>query len=131
MRHSLFLLLLVGCTTIDSHDPPPLDFPSLKVVSHYGKMPPECGGGGLMVNIACTVPDFCSKTCNIYYMVNLSWVKEHEELHCKGYDHPKPDWQPMRTSWENWKLDGRPLCQIQMGYKNYCAKWPEDTKYCR
>jgi len=126
MRY-LCLLFLSACSTIDVSDPPPVDWPAMRIMRYYGKIPEACGSSLLNYNIACAVPDFCAKTCNVYLRVDWAWVKEHEELHCKGYDHPKPDRQIMRTSWGEWKTGiGRDLCKVQMGMTNYCKKWPED-----
>lgn len=115
-------VLVAGCATIDRHDPPPADFPVLRIVHHYGRIPADCSWD----SIGCAVTDFCARRCDVYLAVRWAWVREHEELHCKGYDHPLPDWQPIRSAWENYKANEGPAwCRFRMGEANYCRLWPE------
>ena len=98
-----FLALLcvgsIGCTTIDYKVAPPSDFPHLTVIEYYGDVP-------CFLSIACTFFNFNKKQCHIYYQPNpAQWVKNHEEAHCRGYDHNQETF--VRDLWEQWKHDNK------------------------
>lgn len=97
------LLLVVGCTIINQHKMPEPDFPALKVVLH------EVDGGvvfnacykyvPLWAKLLGAVPEGCAEvnfednTCTVWVRSDYpdKRVREHELLHCKGYDHPGDD----------------------------------------
>ena len=107
------LALATGCTTIAKHNPPPADFPALRVVEHHVD--------GLAVIRACykyvpvwarllgAIPEGCAEVwfaegeCHIYVRGDYpdARVLEHERLHCRGYDHPGGD--EIRAAWVRYK----------------------------
>jgi hypothetical protein len=95
MRRLLLLLapLLPACTTVDHHRVE--GWPQLEIVEHYvphGEMQDRCvryvGFG--MAPEACAEFDLAARKCHIWYSaesLRLKFVREHERLHCAGYDH--------------------------------------------
>lgn len=85
-----------GCaifyTAIDENTPPPVDWPELKITKHvvsHKEMNAVCSKYGKGW-IACAVMDLHAKTCDIWMSkdhMNV-YIEWHEEMHCKGYDHP-------------------------------------------
>lgn len=96
MPRHLFLLaaLAAGCTTINSHQHVE-GWPQLEIVEHYvphREMQDRCvryvGFG--MAPEACAEFDLAARKCHIWYSaesLRLKFVREHERLHCAGYDH--------------------------------------------
>lgn len=93
------LAALSGCATIDTHVQPDPAWPRLKVTEHevsavemlgrcyrYLSLGMKLLGG---FPLACAEFNLEQGWCRIYY---TSWategVKEHERLHCEGFDHP-------------------------------------------
>lgn len=96
---ALSLFLLNGCaamlyTSIDESVKPPTDWPQLAVIKHYvspKEMRDVCSKYGAAAGIvACAEPDLDAKTCDIWLVKEFpdAYVEWHEEMHCKGYDHP-------------------------------------------
>ena len=96
MRRALVLLaaLLPACATIDDHERV-VGWPELEVVEHYvpeREMQERCRRyvGFGMVPLACAEFDLAARKCHIWYSaesLRLKFVREHERLHCAGYDH--------------------------------------------
>ncbi len=80
-------------TTIDEHVKPPVDWPQLTMTKHYvspKEMREACykyGGAGV---VACAEIDLDKGTCDVWLMKDYpdAYIEWHEEMHCKGYDHP-------------------------------------------
>lgn len=97
-RFSLVIALalaLPGCallfTSIDEHTLPPYDWPELTRRSHYVEMDiirKHCRD--TFMPTGCAVINLHAKTCDKYFPIGRSseYVEWHEEMHCKGYDHP-------------------------------------------
>lgn len=81
-------------TSIDEHTPPPEGWPTLTVIKHAvssKEMRDVCSQYGPAAGIvACAEPDLDAKTCDIWLQKEFpdAYVEWHEEMHCKGYDHP-------------------------------------------
>lgn len=96
---ALNLCLVSGCqtalyTSIDESVLPPIDWPILIVNKHLvspKEMRDVCSKYGPAAGIvACAEPDLKAKTCDIWMVKDFpsAYVEWHEEMHCKGYDHP-------------------------------------------
>jgi plasmid maintenance system antidote protein VapI/uncharacterized protein YceK len=95
--------LLGGCSTIDTHNAPPRDWPELAIFEHRvdaATMHERCAKyvGFLMIPLACAEVNFVARRCDIW-LTEHPWpaVVEHERLHCRGYDHPGDS--AMRDAW--------------------------------
>lgn len=102
-------ILFAGCTTI-SHVPPPADWPKLEQRVHYvpgGKLHEVCSKYApfWMFIFACSEYDFRVNTCDIWLPEgpDQPWLKEHEEKHCLGYDHPGDP--TLQKAWETYKVE--------------------------
>lgn len=94
-RGALFsvLLGLMGCTSIGHVKVE--GWPKLEPIEHYvphAEMRDRCVQftGALSSPEACAIFDFDRMRCDIYYSADfppLATVKQHELLHCDGYDH--------------------------------------------
>ena len=86
--------MLASCATIDTHTPPPLGWPQLRVEiveDPYADKGIEsfCGASNpIAYRMGCTVPDFKQGICFVYVRSLHEWLVEHEKMHCAGYDHP-------------------------------------------
>lgn len=103
-RRFLVVLLLAGCTTI-GHEPPPADWPALRVQEdrlEVREMRDRCQryAGWHSVADACTEINFAENWCRISYVYpeNLA----HERLHCAGRDHVGES--TLRDAWARYKL---------------------------
>lgn len=112
---------LAGCaTTIDTHTPPPRDWPMLQVVEHHLAMgdvyatcsryvptwmktlsiltltPPIVEG--------CAIVNFRDMRCDIYVRGDIpdAAILEHERLHCQGRDHDRGK-ATLAAAWRAWK----------------------------
>lgn len=107
------IALLSGCATIDRHAKPPTDWPPLIIV--YNKIDPiavqsKCGGNLWLQYAGCVEYDFCRLSCTVHYFTDL--VLEHEEMHCKGYQHHGNT--EIADGWNFWKNNnscGMPVWQ--------------------
>lgn len=105
----LFLFLLTGCslvfTHIDYSNPPPADWPQLKIEEHYADeatVKKMCALDKYAIILGCAHPEFDLGKCVIWYENGAGdWVKKHEHAHCRGYDHPGST--TMRDAWERYK----------------------------
>lgn len=95
MKAEIKLLLLAaafsgGCTLALKAEAPE-GWPELERFEHFNvaheDMERACG---LRNIVACAVVDLCKRTCTKYYTegYNTGFVREHEEGHCQGRDHP-------------------------------------------
>lgn len=116
---SVALILAIGCTTmIDQHRAPPSDWPSLAVTAHIvsaaemrntclpvvtQKHPCAQRLSAFAVIEACALVDFRNKTCNIWLADIAPEHREHEELHCRGYDHTGDG--TLACYWAAWKIE--------------------------
>lgn len=110
-------LLLTGCTVINMHQEPPVDWPALTVkimpVS-YADTASACQWSlakTLLIGpiSGCAVVNFNDMTCTVYLAADDEYVREHEIAHCQGRDHYGST--ASRDLWAEWKLtngrDGR------------------------
>lgn len=97
------LLLTAGCSTFAQHQPPPSDWPKLKIVVH--RVPTD-----IMRNIcaplspqpaACAYVYFAEQQCVIWLARNAPQFEEHERLHCAGWDHVGST--ALRDAWQRHK----------------------------
>ena len=102
----LAILLLAGCTTIDTSRPPAPDWPKLKETVHLVSpqvMGEECAklgvGGFGAIPFACTNVNFDTMTCTTWLAYEAN--REHEHMHCLGYDHPGES--AYHDYWQRWK----------------------------
>ena len=117
-RRSVIVLLtavsMAGCmnsgllyTTIDTDTPPPVGWPALKIQSHYvspKEMRDVCEGG--LGTAACAFPRLKEGVCDVYYQKDYpnAEVTWHEEMHCKGYDHPRgTEIKELMEEYNKWK----------------------------
>ena len=95
-------ILLTGCTVMDMNVPPPVGWPVLEVVEREVDDIGVCDGGFGMLVLGCAFADFEAGKCDVYLVKDApQWVREHERLHCDGYDHVGSD--RVRTVFERWK----------------------------
>ena len=87
------ILLITGCSVIGNR-PPPYDWPKLMVHRHvvpHSEMRVACSQYVPWHSAAesCAVIYFDLKECHIYLSLDFPSlaVAEHEEKHCKGWDH--------------------------------------------
>lgn len=98
-------------TPIDTDRAPPIDFPQLNIVVHevsHKEMLTVCEG--TQTTLACAFTHFGTGTCDIWYSKYAPPTKKvviHEELHCKGYDHPGES--RIRDAWEYYKHNTKDL----------------------
>lgn len=91
---AVLLIVLSGCSTIDRHTPPPAGWPDLTIYEHRvdgAVMHARCKPyvGFLMMPLACAEINFAARRCDVWLTPDSSaFVREHELLHCAGYDHP-------------------------------------------
>lgn len=102
------LLPLAACAGIDYDNPPPADYPRLRVeVVYHLDVGPTCRLLGLtpdpgMRLLGCATADYANMTCTIHVERDPpAWVMQHEYAHCRGYDHPGAD--TFRKGWQLWK----------------------------
>ena len=104
----LLALPLAACASIDYDNPPPADYPKLRVeVVHHQDVAPACALLGVYAGPGerlwgCATADYGAGTCTIHVERDPpAWVMQHEYAHCRGYDHPGAD--TFRKGWERWK----------------------------
>ncbi len=118
----IIFFFLGGCTTtapinirwseIDMHTLPPVDFPKLSIVVHqvsHTEMLERCQDA-LWKPLACAETNFKNMVCDIWYSDDVPPTKaiiDHEELHCKGYDHVGES--SIRDAWEKYKQRTRQI----------------------
>jgi len=110
------LALLAGCTMpMMSDDPPPADWPELKVIvvtMDDSDVRAMCKGSGAVIFIestACVIIAFGPRTCLIVESREHPMTpaaRAHEGAdgkrgHCQGVDHAGED--TLRRAWEAWK----------------------------
>lgn len=116
MTITVIFFCLTGCVTtseitvrwseIDTHKLPPVDFPKLSIIVHqvsHTEMLERCKDT-VWKPLACAETNFTTMVCDIWYSKDVPPTKaiiDHEELHCKGYDHV--DESSIRDAWENYK----------------------------
>jgi hypothetical protein len=86
-------MLLTACSTIEHQRVS--GWPELEIVEHYvpyREMQERCvryvGFG--MAPEACAEFDLAARKCHIWYSAEsprLKFIRDHERLHCAGYDH--------------------------------------------
>lgn len=100
------LAILAGCSSIvDTHTPPPKDWPVLRVVEHrlpHARMRDACSrfGPWYAPVEACTIWRFDLGECHVYFSADFPpqpWIVEHELAHCRGHDHVGDD--TARRAW--------------------------------
>lgn len=105
----LLTLLLAACTVIDSHQPPPPDWPSLRIVEHHvshqamREVCTQYAPQGMSPE-ACAQFYFDKGECHLWFSSDFPparWMIEHEHLHCRGHDHVGDS--TLRHIWESWK----------------------------
>jgi hypothetical protein len=106
-------LALTGCSAMISHEPPPSDWPALKIVYHHvpsAEMRDVCGQYvpwyALGMVEACAAWHFRTGECHVWFSSDLppsGFVVEHEILHCLGHDHPGDT--TAQRAWENYKRE--------------------------
>lgn len=105
----LATVLLSGCAVlrpIDYNISPPADWPVKEVqITHLepGAVPPMCAQYAGHTN-SCAVVNFRTGVCYIYLTTKSTEVLEHEQGHCKGYDHVGEN-NRSRNAWERWKAN--------------------------
>lgn len=91
----LSLGLTLACTTIDTHTPPPADWPDLEVLEHFvshATMRDRCSKYTSWYTSpeACMEVNFAAGTCELWFSADFppqQFILEHERLHCTGHDH--------------------------------------------
>lgn len=113
MRSIVLVLLLSGCASMISSNPPPADWPKLTVSVHrvsFYEVAKRCGkyltptGRLLSLGLAggCAEINFANVRCDIWVPHDVDQgVLEHEMDHCFGKDHPGDD--TLRLAWSNHK----------------------------
>jgi hypothetical protein len=95
VRRALVLLaaFLTACSTIEHERVE--GWPQLEIVEHYvphAEMQDRClkyVGFGMSPE-ACAEFDLAARKCHVWYSADyppLRFVRDHERLHCAGYDH--------------------------------------------
>lgn len=107
MRYALILTaaLLSGCaqfiTIMDEHTPPPSDFPRMAIAFEEledAEFVKWCPGHA----DACPRFNFQDRVCIVIHRAWFpDWMREHEMLHCRGYDHYGAT--SVRDTWEQYK----------------------------
>ena len=95
--------LLAGCATIDYSTPPSADWPKMQTViveAHGEELNKLCCGA-----LACARADFKNRICYIVTGNLAQWILDHEDGHCKGYDHPGE--HTTVGAWEHYKATGQ------------------------
>lgn len=100
----ILFCVVKGCTTIDTHTPPPRDWPVLKQSVIYTQDAPRICAKYAPLSIACAEVNFIRRTCVIYTSVDWKHVLEHERQHCEGYDHHGES--TLRDLWARYKRNG-------------------------
>ncbi len=90
----VFLAMVLSACTIVGHEKV-LGWPRMDIVAHYvpaeemrNRCAPYVGYG--MLPDACAEFNFAANRCDMWFSADFpppASVVEHEELHCKGYDH--------------------------------------------
>ena len=115
MKYKALLLAsaLSACTTIDTHTPPPVDWPPVVIHEHavkfgefWDKCYPAVSWAWRLVGAlpsACATVNFAQNRCDIWYPQDsiTEDVREHEREHCRGYDHPGSE--SLHASWAAYK----------------------------
>ncbi len=147
MRY-LLILLLTGCTTIETSVKPPADWPAMKMETRapgFMKLQEKCGISPLAIAlIQCygiTEVNFCERRCivsltettkqatyshaeTLALCKNGTGTLSHEACHCLGYDHPQTTY--FKDQWKDYKKMDYPIaCRMRMGDENYLKLWPE------
>ena len=104
------LLLLSGCSIIDTHEKPLANWPQLKEFEHYvsaAEMRDVCSPAvswlALGMVDACAWVHFNKCECHMWFNNDVppsTAVVEHERLHCKGHDHIGSF--ALRDAWKTW-----------------------------
>jgi len=90
---AVLALLTAGCSVMGHQKVE--GWPALAIVEHYvphAEMRDRCArytGFGAMAE-ACAEFNLVARQCHIWYSADFppqDWIKEHERLHCAGYDH--------------------------------------------
>ena len=109
MRY-LLILLLAGCSTIDTHTAPPRDWPNLRIVEHrvpHNVMRDRCAKYTAWGSYpeACAEVNFAAMRCDIWFSADFpplpEWV-EHERLHCSGHGHEGEE-NTLAVAWTRYK----------------------------
>ena len=106
------MLANCGIVPIDVHQPPEADFPELVVVTHVVPqqvMLEQCAATNRTGPLACASVDLDTLMCTIWYSADVpptSEIVEHEQLHCKGYDHVGES--TIRDLWQKFKQKKTP-----------------------
>jgi hypothetical protein len=87
-----FATALSACSAIDVHRAPPADWPQLKRQTLRVSVVEAnclCGGNLLLMMPNCAFVDFKARVCTkiIARQAEPQYAEEHEEMHCRGYDH--------------------------------------------
>lgn len=121
----LFAVLLAGCTTIDSHKPPPDDWPITQVNEYHVPF-------AVVSDVCqCYAPlFFLSYGCTLFYLnqgIAEIWVTKnpseetlgHERKHALGYDHEGSDYlEDMLQSWKSGEKSSN-TCQMPERMDDY------------
>lgn len=105
MRTILLVLLVSGCAgmPIDSHTPPPTNWPKLDIQEirvSDGEVRRVCGTFAQ----ACALISFTQGWCRVILRFDApKSVIEHEYLHCRGFDHIGSD--NLKNAFLKWGLD--------------------------
>lgn len=105
------MVQLQGCAgmMIDTHTPPPADWPKLRVVEHYvpsAVMRDRCSRfvSRFALPEACAEWHFRANECHIFFSSDFppaDWIVQHERQHCAGYDHPGST--AARDAWKSFR----------------------------
>lgn len=108
LKYLLLAPLIAGCAGTISSNPPPADWPELKVsvISlPASEMLDTCTQNGVLLSeTACALISFSFKTCTIVGRDDRPmspFIERHERDHCRGKDHVGED--TLRRAWEKWK----------------------------
>jgi hypothetical protein len=98
--------MLLGCSTIDMHTPPPEHWPVLEERIERGgffELQERCKNPWpvlIVAVFACAIPDLVALICLIFALEDDDSHLPHERLHCRGYDHPGGT--SLREYYERW-----------------------------
>lgn len=111
---AIVAVVIAGCTTIDLGNPPPADFPTMRVTIHHvhgGEVFKACYRFVPLyqqllgaIPEGCAYLDFAANTCTIWVRGDYpsKRVLEHELLHCKGYAHGDDEFY---RAWEEYRKE--------------------------